>query len=390
MNNVVRVSVFIFIFLAVVGLINAKSNPLNSVFISQVAKQNGVQIVSNSQLSSLIQNNAVSGNGNPQAMASSIPSIIHRASGNFNPGGTVVLDIIGSPSMANSPYLITFSLYGDYPGLSFQGIGVVPVNPPYLASFFGFLGPNGQAQFVIHLPNDTGLIGLPLTSAVGIINQFTNQITLSNPVSFEVGRGITGVSCCVQGVLNGPGSQCIPNGVSVNYCRLNTRGAVQSCIPFDTTIDPPPANASNLVPSNISLGSSFMTNLTTSMNVSNITRRIYNATAYDCDDFADDMERWLQTHGYNATYTQFVKYLGNSSTVDYVHAVIDVHLPGGSIIWIEPQTGEVINLDFDGDGRVEANVNSPYVNGHHPTDDNAKIYVYDSAATAAANGAPRD
>ena len=391
MRHVFKVCLIVLVvLLGVVGFINAKPNPAALIFNQQTANQNNMQIVNiNSQLSSVVQSNS---GGNTQTMAASgIPEVIVSATGNFNPGGTVVINVIGSPTMANHPYILAFSLYGDYPGTTFPGVGLIPINQPILTSFFGFLGSNGNAQFMIQIPNTPSLMGLPLTAAAGVLNPLSNQIDISNPVSFEVGRGLKGISCCTQGVRNGPGAQCTPRGVSINYCRYIATGAVQECIPNDIGVDPAPSNRSALNQSTVTVNSSFMTNLTRSIASSNITTRTYNATAYDCDDFADDMEQWLQTHGYNATFTQFVKYVGaNSSTIDYVHAVIDVHLPDGSIIWIEPQTGRVINLDFDGDGNVGANVNQPYRNGHHVTDDNAKIYVYDSAAGAAANGAPRD
>ncbi|MEK6792557.1 MAG: hypothetical protein AABX95_01955, partial [Nanoarchaeota archaeon] len=135
--------------------------------------------------------------------------------------------------------------------------------------------------------------------------------------------------------------------------------------------------------------SSFVISLTNDIALSNITSRTYSTTTYDCDDFADDMEQWLEGLGYNVTYAQFVKYAENTTTVDYAHAIINVCLPDGSTIWIEPQTGKIINLDFNGDGKVEVNINKPYKKGYYPTDDNVKVYVYDNAAFAAANGAPR-
>ncbi|MEK6836266.1 MAG: hypothetical protein AABX94_01210 [Nanoarchaeota archaeon] len=404
MKHMFRACLLILIvFLAVIGFINAKPNPASLLFNQQIATQNNMQMFSNvngPQFNALIQQfqktssvsfTPASGNGNPGvAGASNLPSVIIQATGNFNPGGTIILTVTGSPSMTFHPFILIFSLSGDYPGLTFPGVGTIPANFPYIASFFGFLGPSGSSQFILQIPNDHSLMGLPLTSAVGVINPFSNEISLSNPVSYTIGSGVVGVSCCTQGVLNGPESQCISEGVSVNYCRLNTEGAVQDCIPQDVGVDPAPTNISSLQPGNVSAGSSFITNLTRDIGLSNITRRTYNNLTYDCDDFADDLEQWLQGLGYNATFTQFVKYVGNTSTIDYIHAVIDIHLPDGSTIWVEPQTGAIINLDFDGDGNVEANVNEPYRNGHHPTDDNAKIYVYDSAAGAAANGAPRD
>jgi hypothetical protein len=393
MNNLFKVGVVVLIVLmGVISFIDAKPsvNPANSIFSAQTASNNNVQKVSGfSGFQKMMPSTPSSGNNVMSATTTGFSNLRHFAGGDFNPGGFIFLDIAGDPGMANLPYVIAFSTNGDFPGAHIPGVGNIPLNPPYLASFFGFLDNNGNGQFVINLPNNPSFIGLPLTSAVGVIDP-SNQVILSNPVSYRIGSGVFGVACCVEGVLNGPESNCVDGGVSINYCRLNAGGAVQQCIPHDTIQEPPSSNASNLTPGNVSASSSYIANLTNAIAMSNITGRTYTNTTYDCDDFADDLEQYLQGLGYNATYTQFVKYVGNSSTIDYAHAIIDVHLPNGEIVWIEPQTGRIVNLDFDGDGTVEANVNQAYVYGHHPTDDNAKIYVYDSAAAAAAAGAPRD
>ncbi len=387
------------------GFIYAKTTttPAQTLFAPLAGQQN-VQVMTNvnaqqlaaafQQLQQLQPQPVSSNNNKPQTMAAgNIPQIVHTARGNFHLGGTFFLEVEAPPTMANWPYLLVITFNGDYPGLDIPGIDHIPLNPPFQALIWGILDPSGHAFLSIAIPNDPSLLGLPFTSAVGVLNPFPtlSPFIISNPVSYTVGQGIVGVSCCTEGVLRGLESQCIDNGVSIEYCRLTLSGAVQGCIPADIGLDPPPTNVSTLQPGNTTASSSFMTNLTRDIGLSNITTRTYNATTYDCDDFADDMEQWLQGLGYSATFTQFVKYVGAaSSTIDYIHAIIDIHLPDGSTIWIEPQTGAIVNLDFDGNGNVGANVNAPYRNGHHPTEDNAKIYVYDSAATAAANGAPRD
>ena len=337
-----------------------------------------------------LQNQQQGNNNNiPQG---SFPNVKLSVTGNFNIGGQLFMTVQADPTFAGLPFALAFSLDGDYPGLQLPDNSVFPLNLPYPAILAGQLDRSGRAQFTIPIPRDRYLEGLQLSIAATVVHPFLFRFFNSNPVTFTIGKGLTGVSCCTLGVKGAPDSQCIDGGVSVNYCRLTLEeGAVQECIPQDVGRDPPPANFSNLPPGNTTAHGGFIANLTRDIGLSNITRRVYNATTYDCDDFADDLERWLQGLGYRSTYTQYVKYVGvNSSVIDYIHAVTDVHLPDGTTIWIEPQNGRVINLDFDGDGQVEANVNDPYRNGHHPTDDNAKIYVYDDAATAAANGAPRD
>ena len=317
--------------------------------------------------------------------------VLMTATGNFNPGGQIIFDFDGGSQMANLPFVFVFSASGDYPGFPFFNT-VFPLNFPYLFFVKGLLDPTGHGQMVLPLSRDPRYIGARLNVAVLAVNPFTFQFFSSNPVTFVVGRGLDGFSCCTQGVKGSAGSTCTDGGGSVDYCRFTAGGAVQECIPNDIGQDPPPTtNITNFRPTNTTANTPFINNLTRDIGLSNITTRVYNATTYDCDDFASDMERWLQGLGYSATYTQYVKYKGvNSSDIDYAHAVADVHLPDGSLLFIEPQNGRIINLDFDGDGMVEAHENKMYRHGHHPTDNNAKIYVYDDAATAAANGAPRD
>ena len=73
------------------------------------------------------------------------------------------------------------------------------------------------------------------------------------------------------------------------------------------------------------------------------------------------------------------------------HAVLDVHV-GGTIKWLEPQKkstepgGNVLDLDFDGDGTVE------YATEHGSalTDDSYRIEVYDSRQAAEDAGVKMD
>ena len=378
------------VLLSVASFIYAKADPTTSLFTpSTFTKQNlGVMTNINAQqLTNLLQSIAPqSSSGGGGVPSADVPQIVHRVSGNFRPGGQVLLEVIGSPSQAGFPFIIIFSTAGDFPGLTIPGIEHIPLNPPYPLIVQGTLGPNGHAQMLIPLPQTTGICGVPLTTVAGVLFP---TVSFSNPVTYDVCKGLTGFSCCTQGAKGIVGSQCIDGGVSVNYCRKTISGAVQECIPKETIQDPPPGAPVNFTIATIN--NSLLANLTRDIGASNISSRVYNATTYDCDDFADDLEQWLQNLSYDATYTYFIKYKDAIGTVDYSHAVTDIHLPDGSLIFIEPQTGKIINLDFDGDGKVGANRNlNPYKNGYHPTDDNAKISVYNSAAAATAAGAPRD
>ena len=197
------------------------------------------------------------------------------------------------------------------------------------------------------------------------------------------------VLCCLYGVDGASDSTCY-YASSVDSCRSQS-GAVQNCIPYEI-MDSPPSVAvpQNLTPTNTAANQEFINNLTNAINNASVHSNKYNATTYDCDDFANDLERNLTARGFNATYTYIIKYnLDNTSRSS--HAVTDVHASDGSIIFIEPQTGQIINLDIDGDGKIEARVNpNPYEHGYLPTDDNAKITIYPDRASSAAAGAPVD
>ena len=131
--------------------------------------------------------------------------------------------------------------------------------------------------------------------------------------------------------------------------------------------------------------SGWISNLTRDAISTGVNNTRYNETSYDCDDFASDLEGNLTVLGYNATYTV---YWCGTGAARVGHCVTDVHAPDGTLVFIEPQTNRIVNLDFDGDGRVEAR-------NHHPagienTDNNCAIEVYPDRAAATAAGAPTD
>ncbi len=116
---------------------------------------------------------------------------------------------------------------------------------------------------------------------------------------------------------------------------------------------------------------------------------------FDCDDFASLLELRLSGRGYDASYTVYWQEFGlGFGTTVKAHAVTDVHAPDGTITFIEPQTGAIVDLDFDGDGLVEA------ATDHRPRDwytengnnrgGRARIEIYDSRDAAEAAGVRSD
>ncbi len=186
-------------------------------------------------------------------------------------------------------------------------------------------------------------------------------------------------TCCLGS--HGIDHECFQ--ATIEECR-NLGGAVMECIPDIGEDVQPPGELQNYTQTNKTQHSDWVKNLTDAANATGIPNKTYVPGTYDCDDFADDMEKNLTALGYNATYT--IYWWNNGANG---HVVTDVHGPNGTLIFIEPQTGEVVDLDFDGDGKVET-MNNEHKNTFTPTDDNRQVEVFDDAASAAAAGAPRD
>ena len=376
----------------IMGLIHGKTDPAQTLFSPQVADDNNAQALgplTAQQLTALFRQHGITGNSG--MAAATIPPVVHRASGDFNIGGAIILDISGGPTMANFPFILAFSLFGDYPGIVIGGIGQVPLNPPYLNTFFGLLDGNGEAQLIIPIPPDPSLLGLPLTSVVGVFTP-SGQILISNPASYTIGQGIAGYTCCREGVRGHVWGLCY-EGVSQEYCDQIAGGAVQECVPVPAQQNVIPGPPAPLTEGNTTSTFPFILQLLLDAYLSGIPARTYVNDTYDCDDFADDMEQYLEGLGYNATYT-ILEVWKNSTNPDYGHVVTDVHLPetlGGGSVFVEPQTGALVNLDFNNNSRVNARLNpNPYPEGYRPTENQTKITVYDSASDASAAGAPRD
>lgn len=104
---------------------------------------------------------------------------------------------------------------------------------------------------------------------------------------------------------------------------------------------------------------------------------------YDCDDFAGDLEEELEGGGFMATFTAI--WTDDGSNTVPGHALVDVHAPGGGVAWVEPQTGEIVDLDEDGDGNVMA-VDGAHMDDFTPTEGMSQIEIYPDKADAGMAG----
>ena len=108
---------------------------------------------------------------------------------------------------------------------------------------------------------------------------------------------------------------------------------------------------------------------------------------YDCDDFAGDLEQELEGQGFMATFTAIWTDDGSDSVPG--HALTDVHAPSGMLVWVEPQTGEIVDLDEDGDGEVMASDGS-HNEDFMATEGMSQIEVYEDKTSASMAGVPVD
>ncbi len=182
-------------------------------------------------------------------------------------------------------------------------------------------------------------------------------------------------TCCID-------NECFQS--TIDSCR-DQGGAVMQCVPPKIADRVKPG--ANITLNQTNTSSEFARNVTRDANNTGIPGKKYNATSYDCDDFADDMERNLTALGYNATFTVYWCYNSAGATTT-AHAITDVHAPDGTIIFIEPQRARIVNLDFDGDGVVEYRTH--HSEPRQDTDDRCEIEVYDSKAAAVAAGVNMD
>lgn len=117
------------------------------------------------------------------------------------------------------------------------------------------------------------------------------------------------------------------------------------------------------------------------VNDTGIPDREYKPDEYDCDDFARDLEQAFEgllpgagTFTYIAC--EWDEEAGNYSSA---HAITDVH-GGGAVAWIEPQTGQPVDLDKNGDGMVTFGLD--FSGYPEPTDGDCFIAVFESAEAA--------
>jgi len=224
----------------------------------------------------------------------------------------------------------------------------------------------------------------------GIPDQDDNCPNTFNPEQIDIDNDNQGDACdsfneilCCFGGING---ECFLD--DLDNCRAGG-GAVTGCMP-----DEPPASSGVTVLNNASVvafnaSDTALVDLINNVTATGVQNNNYTVGSYICMDFAHDLERNLTARGYTATWTAFWCYGGPGNPAPTAHAVTDVHLSDGRTIWIEPQTGQIINMDMDGDGVVEYN-NGGYIPGMNmgTTDDNCKISFFSDRATAAAAGVP--
>ncbi|MBI2632106.1 hypothetical protein HYW75_03820 [Candidatus Pacearchaeota archaeon] len=184
------------------------------------------------------------------------------------------------------------------------------------------------------------------------------------------------ITCCLND------SECFKT--TITQCR-NEKGAVMECLPTKHGGKPRISQSQNFTLFNTTAQSDWLKNLTDIINSTNISSAPYVPGNYVCHNFTDDLERNLTAAGYNATFTAYWCY-NNAGNPTVAHAVTDVHAPDGSLLFIEPQTGQITNLDFDSDGNTEARTH--HENAKKLTDDNCEIEVYDNKAAALAAGVP--
>ncbi len=218
-----------------------------------------------------------------------------------------------------------------------------------------------------------------------------NCITDYNPEQGDIDLDNSGdicdniYTCCFNDFGNNDTENC--QQMVTSACE-DSGGYVSECLPQKVNVErlPPAANVT-YAPVNRTLLNSYLQNLTMAVNATGIHTRRWNVTSYNCQNFSDDLERNLTSVGYNSTWTSYWCYHANG-TPRTAHAVVDIHPPSGGIVFVEPQSGRIINndLDFDGDGMIEYRTH--HENNRVDTDDRCEIEVYDNRATAQAAGVP--
>lgn len=107
----------------------------------------------------------------------------------------------------------------------------------------------------------------------------------------------------------------------------------------------------------------------------------YEEDSYDCDDFASDLEKAFEGLVPGAGTFTYIACDFDEEENDYTsaHAITDVH-GDGAIAWIEPQNGQQVNLDKDGDGMVT--FATDFSGYSSPNEGGCFVAVFESAQAA--------
>ncbi|GEM_PF-4656802 len=211
--------------------------------------------------------------------------------------------------------------------------------------------------------------------------------TTSPPLTHAPGSTV----CCTQGVYGHPDATCFST-INAQQCRLQG-GAIQHCTPFDNDTS---VSSGTLIPIPVGVNPEDHPSLATlpqDIAESGVASMTYTPVTNDCDDFATDLEQFLEWQkGYNAGYAHFVVYDEITQEPLYAHTAVTVLIDGAlGAVFIEPQTGRYISLDFDDNLFFTVFASPfPYIQGYWPTEPNVKISFYDNQAFANAAGVPSD
>jgi len=124
----------------------------------------------------------------------------------------------------------------------------------------------------------------------------------------------------------------------------------------------------------------FINHLQDAVSMSKTPSMDYVPGSYTCSDFASDLGTELGGQGFMTTFTAIWTDEGMSG-----HAITDVHPPGGGVIFVEPQTGDFVNLDGNDDGKVGVS-NGRHSNTFMATEGDSRIEIYDSKDSAVMAG----
>ncbi|MBI5698565.1 MAG: hypothetical protein HZC29_08850, partial [Thaumarchaeota archaeon] len=296
--------------------------------------------------------------GDSDFLTSEKPTIKNAGNVPIDLDPIIATDLTGGSSIPND------NLYTGFYD-SFFDVFLGADMPPY--AFYDLnLAPNmfNLENFQLHVPLGTRT------------GTYSGVVTLTAVESGLIMRHEV-YTCCFD-------NECF--STTIEECRTQG-GVITNCIPEHVGEKMSPSANVTLTPTNVTANSNWVGNLTDAVRNSSVATGTYVAGTHDCDDFADELEQNLTARGYHATFTVYWCY-DAADNPTRSHCVADVHAPDGSIIFIEPQTGGYANLDFDGDGTVEAR-------NHHETnrvytDNNCEIEIYEDRASAVAAGVSMD